>query len=311
MANTISKLMQTAGNVSGIISTAVGGIQAAGQLFKNQNNINAREDRRQLEQQSKLNELNTKSNKELADYEQELKLKMWKDTNYAAQLKQAEIAGVSKAAVLGGSGTGTQGASVNSSGIGGGAANSAASQGTNIQQALAAAQIANLAADTQKKTAEAEKTNADTKGIGITTESNQFDLSLKKALKDNNILLSDSAVDIAESNKKIAQLTAQEAGRQFSALTSVITQTADKDNDPLIKAKRAELEIKVKQLENLINENKNKIKEGILKTDEHELNEIKKEIEGFQADLSGIGINNTTTKIILSILGKAFGVRTK
>ena len=72
----------------------------------------------------------------MADYEQALKLKMWKDTNYGGMLAEAEKVGVSKAAAIGGSGTGTQGASVGN--VGGGNAADAAST-TNARTAQAQA----------------------------------------------------------------------------------------------------------------------------------------------------------------------------
>lgn len=123
-----------------------------------------RQDKRQIRQQGAINDVNAKTAKEMADYEQNLKLKMWKDTNYGAQLEQASLAGVSKAAAIGGSGTGTQGASV-STGGGGTAADAAATQAANnstfqqnmmlaSQVALQKAQKENIEADTANKKAE-------------------------------------------------------------------------------------------------------------------------------------------------------------
>ena len=69
------------------------------------------------------------ANKEMADYEQELGLKMWKDTDYPAQVEMMKAAGLNPAAVLsnGGGGSGATGASV--AGVGGGqAANAAQTQ---------------------------------------------------------------------------------------------------------------------------------------------------------------------------------------
>lgn len=140
----------------------------------------ARQDRRQVKQQGKLNDVNAKTSKELADYDQALKLKMWKDTNYGGQLEQAEQAGVSKAAAIGGSGTGTQGASV--SGISGtGAADAASTQNArtaSINQSmmlasqlnLMKAQKDNIEADTANKQAGAGKATAETNTENEVTE---------------------------------------------------------------------------------------------------------------------------------------------
>lgn len=129
-----------------------------------------RQDRRQIKQQGALNEVNAKTAKEMADYEQGLKLKMWNDTNYKAQLEQADKAGVSKAAVLGGSGTGTQGASVGSVG-GGSAADAASAQNAKTQMMGAGMQLASQLAlmKAQKENIEADTANK-IAGEGLTRE---------------------------------------------------------------------------------------------------------------------------------------------
>ena len=60
-------------------SGIVGGLM--NQLFAGPN------DRRQIRQQQKLTDMQVTANKQMADYEQELGLKMWKDTNYPAQVE--------------------------------------------------------------------------------------------------------------------------------------------------------------------------------------------------------------------------------
>lgn len=132
-----------------------------------------RQDRRQVEQDKKLGEQALDRNKRAADYEQDLKLKMWKDTNYKAQLEQADMAGVSKAAVLGGSGTGTQGASVSSAGSSS-AADAASAQNAKTQMMGAGMQLASQLAlmKAQKDNIEADTENkkAQTGGTVIATD---------------------------------------------------------------------------------------------------------------------------------------------
>lgn len=179
-----------------------------------------RQDRRQVEQQEKLNAVNAKTQLELAQRENEMRLKMWKDTNYNAQLRQAELAGVSKAAALGGSGTGTQGASV--SGISGGAAADAASTAnarTNSinqtmmlasQLALQKAQKDNINADTKLKLSGAVKTE------GIDTQLGQQELDEKKLSQQANI------------DRKIFE--AQKAGEEWTKAigeSQITNQTVD------------------------------------------------------------------------------------
>lgn len=124
-------ILSSAGSIIGGLTT-IGGWLGIGE---------GRQDRRQVDQQRKLNEVNAKTAREQADYEQQLKLQMWKDTNYGAQLEEAKKAGVSKAAAIGGSGTGTQGASV-SSPSGGSAADAAATSNARVAQQQAGMQLA-------------------------------------------------------------------------------------------------------------------------------------------------------------------------
>lgn len=163
-------LGQQLGNISNTAGSVIGGVQLVKDLFTNKKKQAQREDDRQVRQQGRLNEVNAKTSKELADYEQQLKLKMWKDTNYGAQLAEADKAGVSKAAVLGGSGAGVgQGASV--SGIsGGGAADAASTQAVNQQAELMKAQIGNINADTKLKESQAGNVDAGTGNIELDSE---------------------------------------------------------------------------------------------------------------------------------------------
>ena len=97
------------------------------------------------------------ANKQMADYEQELGLKMWKDTNYPAQVEMMKAAGLNPAAVLsnGGGGSGATGASA--AGVGGGqAANAAQTQANQNELGLQMAQMQLVQAQTEKTKAEAE-----------------------------------------------------------------------------------------------------------------------------------------------------------
>lgn len=162
-----SQLMANAGGILGTI----GGWLGIGEK---------KQDKRQLKQQTALNAINEETAKRMADYENEGKMKMWKDTNYGAVLEQAELAGVSKAAALGGGTGGTQGASVANAG-GGSAADAAATTNAktaSIQQsmqlasqlALQKAQKENIEADTANKQAETENKGVQTAGGKIANE---------------------------------------------------------------------------------------------------------------------------------------------
>ena len=124
----------------GISTAAAAGSGVLGglvnQLFAGRN------DKRQIRQQQKLTDMQVAANKQMADYEQELGLKMWKDTNYPAQIEMMKAAGLNPAAVLsnGGGGSGATGASA--AGVGGGqAANAAQTQANQNELGLQMAQM--------------------------------------------------------------------------------------------------------------------------------------------------------------------------
>ena len=58
-------------------------------------------DRRQLRQQEKLQNLEIKGSKELTDYNAAKQLEMWKATNYPAQIEQMKLAGLNPALAYG------------------------------------------------------------------------------------------------------------------------------------------------------------------------------------------------------------------
>lgn len=181
-------------SLTDIGGTIINGVNLVKDLFTSRK----KQDQRQVDQQGRLNKVNAKTAKELADYEQELKMKMWHDTNYTAQLAEADKAGVSKAAVLGGSGASTgQGVSVGSV-SGTGAADAASTQIADTQKMMAAAQINNLNADTNKKKVEAENIGADTTNKGLDAEWKTIDNKVKG-------LSQGDAVDIIASEAKRKQ----------------------------------------------------------------------------------------------------------
>jgi len=157
---------------------------------------------------------------------------MWNDTNYTARLKQAEAAGVSKAAVLGGSGTGTQGISVSAPGSSG-AADAAATtnarsqmmgQGMQLasQLALMKAQKENIEADTANKQAGTEQTGASTEGTKIDNtvkkETQQATISTIKEkafqqLAETGISEQNRSVGAETQNARINKIKAEAIGQ--------------------------------------------------------------------------------------------------
>lgn len=116
-------------------------------------------DKRQLKQQSKLQQLQIAGSKELTDYNYAKQLQMWKDTNFGAQLAEMKKAGLSPGLMYGGSG----GGGATTGGGGGSVAGAQAPSGggevmammLNMQQQKA--QIELMKAQTNKTNVEAGK----------------------------------------------------------------------------------------------------------------------------------------------------------
>lgn len=167
----IDKLLGMASQGLGIIEQA-GNILGIGQK---------KQDRRQIEQQQKLTDQQVKAQKELADYQQKQQLDMWNKTNYPAQVKQLNEAGLNPALLYGkgGGGGSTTGTGITTGTTGGQAANSAAtqqantaSQGLGLQIGMQQAQIEVLKSQAKLNNAEAEKkTGVDTQEAQIRIES--------------------------------------------------------------------------------------------------------------------------------------------
>lgn len=118
-------------------------------------------DRRQLNQQADLNELQIGANKRMLDYAQQKQYEMWLKTNYSAQVAEMKKAGINPALLYGmsgGGGTTTGNASGNITGgtapTGGGEIQGMMGMGMQLQ--LLKAQKENIEADTEVKRTEAE-----------------------------------------------------------------------------------------------------------------------------------------------------------
>lgn len=156
------------------------GAQAAGGLINTGMGLllEKHNDRRQLRQQEKLQNLQLKGQMQMTDYNMMKQLQMWKDTSYPAQVEQLKKAGLNPGLVygMGGGGGTTTGTP---SGAPGGA--SAPGGGGEIMGMglmnlkMLQAQIENIQADTEKKKVESTKT------AGVDTE-------LATAQKEDTIL---------------------------------------------------------------------------------------------------------------------------
>lgn len=149
------------GALDGIIGSGAGAIIGMAMQGKN--------DKRQLEQQKKLQELQIKGQQQMGIFNRQQQQQLWEDTNYSAQRKEMEKAGVNVGMMYGMGGGGGATAAASSGNVTGanaptGGGEMQAMTGMGLQAGLATAQIDLMKAQTEKTKVEAEKT------AGVDTE---------------------------------------------------------------------------------------------------------------------------------------------
>lgn len=148
-------------------------------------------DRRQLEQQQKLQDMQMKGQKEMALFNYQQQMKMWNETNYKAQVAQLNKAGLNPGLLYGMSGAGGattgaaqgQGPGMGEAPKGGGEAMGMGIVGaqTAAQLALLKAQKENIEADTANKTATTPNIQKDTELKGSQIEGIKQQISSQKS----------------------------------------------------------------------------------------------------------------------------------
>lgn len=143
-------------------------------------------DRRQLAQQKKLQELQMQGNKSMVDYNMQKQFEMWQKTGYSAQKKQMEEAGLNPALLYGISGGGGQTTGQATGAVSAGEAVKGGPEMTagmgimsNAQLALMNAQKENIEADTKNKRAEKPVKDATVPNIEADTRGKNLDNELK------------------------------------------------------------------------------------------------------------------------------------
>lgn len=187
------------------------GMQQAGKLDDTLTGLALQKpiDKRQVKQQTKLQELAIKGQKELADYNQQLALDMWDKTNYSAQKEQLKKAGMNPGLMYGGTGAGgtTSGAG-SASGVSTGSALPMAEKSggmgmqLGMQMAQAKANIDLTNAQTEKTKVETTKTGGvdtqeaqgriaklaqETENAAVQKEIMEYDAEVKNATREENI----------------------------------------------------------------------------------------------------------------------------
>lgn len=198
--NTLGK--EAAGAAPSIISAGLG-------LMLEKHN-----DARQLRQQQDLTDIQTRANKNLAEFNYQQQLKLWEATNYDAQKKQMEKAGLNPALLYGLSSGG--GATANAAQAGSASGGSAASNSGEImgmlsqkmQLQLLQSQIELNKSSANKNNAEATKTGGvDTQKAGAEIEKLKQDTRTSAAHEQLTI----SQNKIAEAEGEVKQASIENA----------------------------------------------------------------------------------------------------
>lgn len=178
--------------------------------------------RNQLEQQKKLNQ-----------QQYDMNMKMWEETNYAAQMEQIKKAGLNPAMIYAGGGDGGSTGNIGTSQASDEAEQSkaqSAKQGIGIESAMMQAQIENLEANTRKTNVEADRS------AGIETEEIQASI--------NNLL--------QETNNKQLQAKGLEIDNEYKLIESkILRDTSNAQIESIVNA----VEKQKEEIRRLINEN--------------------------------------------------------
>lgn len=192
-------------------------------------------DKRQLEQQERLQRLEMEGQKEMAQYNQQLALQMWDKTNYAAQRAQLQKAGLSVGLMYGKGGPGgtTQTPTGN---VTGASAQRPPEMGMamqlGLQAALQKAQIENIQAQT-------ENTKADTaKKAGVDTQEATARIANLAQATENAAL----ANELMQYDKQLKQIETEYSARNWQ---SSIEQTEAATKKLIEDTKRAATENKI------------------------------------------------------------------
>lgn len=140
-------------------------------------------DEEQYAQQEKLQGLQLKGAKEMADYSQQKQMEMWQNTGYEAQKKQMEAAGLNPGLMYGMGGGGGQSTGSGAAPMPTGATASGAAERQQASNAATAtgAQMGMMLAQQQLMKAQTEKTQAEAEKIkGVDTESGTQNIAESK-----------------------------------------------------------------------------------------------------------------------------------
>jgi len=186
-------------------------------------------DKRQIRQQQKLQDMEIAGQKQMADYNQQKQMEMWENTGYGAQKEQMKKAGLNPGLMYGMGGGGGQTVDIAPGNVSGGHAsgNSGEAMGMGMmaaQMGLLRAQKENIEADTANKTSDTANKDATLPNIQQGTRKqfleNQF---LEKSLEDRlDIINSDRHIrtndlDISNVAQSVARATQESQKLKINA----------------------------------------------------------------------------------------------
>ncbi len=201
-------------------SQAAGGVIGAGMglLMEGHN------DRRQLEQQKKLQELQMAGSKDMAEFNRKQQMKLWEDTNYKAQMAQLKLAGLNPGLIYGMSGGGgataaaAQGSSPTGANapMGGGEGMALIQAGAEraMQLRLLQAQKENIEADTANKRGDAANKPLVGANLSANTELAKIEAQIKNIDAEIKGRTIEDAIDIITAEAGRATFEALRTQRQ-------------------------------------------------------------------------------------------------
>lgn len=165
-------------------------------------------DKRQLKQQQKLQDMQMQGNLQMLKAQEEKELRMWKNTSYEAQKEQMKLAGLNPGLMYGMGGGGGQTVGGSGGGVSGGHAPAGGGEavqmaGMGLQMGLQKAQLDNIEAQTAKTKAEAKKLE------GVDTEKGYAEIRSLSAGVENT----EARTELTRVETRLQKLEEQFKGR--------------------------------------------------------------------------------------------------